>query len=165
MQEAARGEDVTPVVPYYKGVEVKSMGHEVTLPEDLSDAEALGAQLLRLSDQVGRRLRQDRYVGRIVTVKLRDSAFKTVIRQRAIPTVTSDEHVIFRVATELLRENWDGRPLRLVGVSVSGLTEAPGHFQHELFDAEEHRRMMTAAVDTLRDRFGERALVKAGVMF
>jgi DNA polymerase-4 len=165
MQEAARGEDVSPVVPYYKGVEVKSMGHEVTLPEDLSDGEALGAQLLRLSDQVGRRLRQDGYVGRIVTVKLRDSSFKTTIRQRAIPTVTSDEHVIFRVATELFRENWDGRPLRLVGVSVSGLAEAPGYRQHELFTPEEHRKKMTDAVDSLRDRFGEHALVKAGVLF
>lgn len=165
MQEAARGEDETPVTPYYQGVPVKSMGHEVTLPVDVSDRQALAAQLLRLSDQVARRLRQDGYVGRIVAVKFRDSSFKTTIRQRAIPSVTSDEHTIYKVAMELFRENWDGRPLRLVGVSVSGLASAAGHYQHELFSPEEHRREMIDAVDSLRDRFGDHALVKAGVLF
>jgi DNA polymerase-4 len=165
MQEAARGEDETPVTPYYQGVPVKSMGHEVTLPVDVSDREALAAQLLRLSDQVARRLRQDGYVGRIVAVKFRDPSFKTTIRQRAIPSVTSDEHTIYKVATELFRENWDGRPLRLVGVSVSGLAAAAGYYQHDLFSPEEHRRKMIDAVDSLRDRFGDRALVKAGVLF
>jgi DNA polymerase-4 len=165
MQEAARGEDETPVTPYYEGVPVKSMGHEVTLPVDVSDRQALAAQLLRLSDQVGRRLRQDGYVGRIVAVKFRDPSFKTTIRQRAIPSVTSDEHTIYKVATELFRENWDGRPLRLVGVSVSGLASAAGYYQHDLFSPEEHHRKMIDAVDSLRDRFGDHALVKAGVLF
>jgi DNA polymerase-4 len=165
MQEAARGEDETPVTPYYEGIAVKSMGHEVTLPEDISDREALGAQLLRLSDQVARRLRQDGYVGKIVAVKYRDAAFKTSIRQHALPAVTNDEHVIFRVASELLDANWKGNPLRLVGVSVSGLIAAAGYYQHDLFSPEEHRRKLIEAVDSLRDRFGEHALVKAGVLF
>jgi DNA polymerase-4 len=165
MQEAARGEDETPVTPYYEGIEVKSMGHEVTLPEDVSDREALAAQLLRLSDQVARRLRQDGYVGRIIAVKFRDAKFKTTIRQRALPTVTNDEHVIYHTASELFREHWDGRPLRLVGVSVSGLAPAAGYYQHDLFAPEEHRREMIEAVDSLRDRFGDHALVKAGVLF
>ncbi|HEY7728800.1 MAG TPA: DNA polymerase IV, partial [Candidatus Eisenbacteria bacterium] len=151
--------------PYYEGIAVKSMGHEVTLPEDISDREALGAQLLRLSDQVARRLRQDGYVGKIVAVKYRDAAFKTSIRQHALPAVTNDEHVIFRVASELLDANWKGNPLRLVGVSVSGLIAAAGYYQHDLFSPEEHRRKLIEAVDSLRDRFGEHALVKAGVLF
>jgi DNA polymerase-4 len=164
MQEAARGEDDTPVTPYYEGVQVKSMGHEVTLPEDVADRDSLGAQLLRLSDQVARRLRQDSYVGKVVAVKFRYATFRTVIRQRALPAVTNDEHVIFRTAGELLDEHWNRRPLRLVGVSVSGLASAAGYYQHDLFEPEEHRRKMIEAVDSLRDRFGDHALVKAGVL-
>jgi DNA polymerase-4 len=165
MQSAARGEDDTPVTPYYEGIPVKSMGHEVTLAEDVSDREALGAQLLRLSDQVARRLRQDGYVGKVVAVKYRDAAFKTTIRQHALPAVTNDEHVIYRTACELFDANWKGRPLRLVGVSVSGLAHAEGYYQHDLFAPEEHRRKLIEAVDSLRDRFGDHALVKAGVLF
>lgn len=165
MQEAALGRDETPVVPYYEGVPVKSMGHEVTLPEDVSDKDALLSRLLRLSDMVGRRLRLDGYLGRIITVKIRDAEFRTTIRQRALSSVVDDEHEIFHTASALFEENWDGRALRLVGVSVSGLVSAVGMYQHRLFDQDEHRRKMLEVVDSLRDRFGEQALVKAGVLW
>jgi DNA polymerase-4 len=164
MQEAALGRDENPVVPYYDGIPVKSMGHEITLSVDVSDREALLAQLLRLSDMVGRRLRADHYLGRVVSVKIRDSKFRTTIRQRALPSVIDDEHEIFHTAALLLDEHWDGRPLRLIGVSVSGLVNAEGYYQQSLFGQDEHRRKMLEAVDSLRDRFGEGALVKAGVM-
>jgi DNA polymerase-4 len=165
MQEAALGRDENAVVPYYEGIPVKSMGHEITLSEDVADKDALSAQLLRLSDMVGRRLRADHYLGRIISVKIRDAKFRTTIRQRALPTVIDDEHEIFHTASLLLEEHWDGRPLRLIGVSVSGLVSAEGHYQHSLFDQDEHRRKMLEAVDSLRDRFGEHALVKAGVLW
>jgi DNA polymerase IV len=164
MQDAARGDDDSPVVPYFEGVPVKSMGHEYTLPEDLSDRERLGAHLLRLSDQVGRRLRVDGYLGRVIALKFRDSKFKTLIRQRALPEVTDDETTIYRTASSLLDEHWDGRPLRLIGVSVSGLLAAEGFRQHDLFSTDEHRRKMIDTVDSLRDRFGDAALVRAGAL-
>ena len=164
MQEAALGQDETPIVPYYDGVPVKSMGHEITFDTDISDREVLMGHLLRLSDMVGRRLRADSYLGRVVSVKIRDARFRTKIRQRALPEVVDDEAAIYGTASLLLGENWDGRPLRLIGVSMSGLINAEGHYQHSLFGTEEHRRKMLEAVDSLRDRFGEGALVKAGVL-
>lgn len=163
MRDAACGDDETPVIPFYEGVPVKSMGHEFTLEKDLSDRERLGAHLLRLSDQVGRRMRQDGYLGRIVSVKFRDAAFKTTIRQRALPDLTADETQIHKVASALFDEHWNGRPLRLVGVSMSGLVAGAGQ-QSELFQADSHRRQMTEAVDSLRDKFGDSSLVRAGAL-
>ena len=95
MRNAALGDDDGEVVPYYKGVPVKSMGHEFTLSSDIDSRERIAAHLLRLSDQVARRMRQDGYLGRIVSVKLRDSKFKTTIRQRALPHLMSDENLIY----------------------------------------------------------------------
>lgn len=164
MQDAARGADESPVIPYFDGVPVKSMGHEYTLPENLADRERLGAHLLRLSDQVGRRMRVDGYLGRVIAVKFRDARFKTTIRQRALALVTDDENIIYRTACGLLDENWNGRPLRLVGVSVSDLVAAQGFHQHDLFATDEHKRKMTEAADSLRDRFGDMALVRAGAL-
>ena len=164
MQEAAQGLDETPVTPYYEGIAAKSMGHEITLSSDVSDREALLSELLRLSDMVGRRLRADHYLGRVVSVKIRDARFRTKIRQRALASVMDDEHEIFHTASLLLDAHWDGRPLRLIGVSVSGLVSAEGYYQQSLFGGDEHRRRMSEAVDSLRDRFGEHALVKAGVL-
>jgi hypothetical protein len=47
---------------------------------------------------------------------------------------------------------------------MSGLVSAEGHYQHSLFGVDEHRRKAMEAIDSLRDRFGEGALVKAGVL-
>ena len=164
MQDAARGEDESPVIPYFEGVPVKSMGHEFTLPEDLADRERIGAHLLRLSDQVGRRLRADGYLGRVIAVKFRNARFKTTIRQRALADVTDDENVIYGTACGLLDENWDRKPLRLVGVSVSDLVSAHGYHQHDLFVIDRRRRSMTEAADSLRDRFGDAVLIRAGTL-
>jgi DNA polymerase-4 len=163
MRDAAWGEDDSPVIPFYEGVAVKSMGHEFTLEKDLADRVRIGAHLLRLSDQVARRMRQDGYLGRIVSVKFRDPAFKTTIRQRALPELTDDETQIHKVANALFDEHWNRRPVRLIGVSMTGLVAGAGK-QRELFDADAHRRKMTEAVDSLRDKFGDTALVRAGAL-
>jgi DNA polymerase-4 len=96
-------------------------------------------------------------------VKFRDQSFKTTIRQRALPDLTDDETQIYRTALSLFEDNWKGRPLRLIGVSMSGLVAGAGH-QRALFESDEHRRQMTEAVDSLRDKFGDAALVRAGAL-
>ena len=164
MREAAWGIDESEVVPYYKGIPLKSMGHEITLSEDIDSRERIGAHLLRLSDQVARRMRQDGYVGRVVTVKIRDSKFRTITRQRALPSYTNDDELIYRTASALFDEHWDRLPLRLVGVSMASLASWGEAEQTSLFDQEEHKRKMTQAVDSLRDRFGDAALVRAGAL-
>ena len=139
------------------------MGHEYTLPEDVADRERIGAHLLRLSDQVGRRLRADGYLGRVIAVNSEHALPWTTIRQRALAEMTDDENVIHRTACGLLDENWDGKPLRLVGVSVSDLISAHGFHQHDLFATVSSPRM-TRAADSLRDEFGDAVLVRAGTL-
>jgi DNA polymerase-4 len=164
LREAAWGKDDTPLVPYHQGVEAKSMGHEVTLPEDCDDPAFLEGTLLRLSDQVGRRLRSEGYLGRTVAVKLRDRRFTTRIRQRVLPAFTADHRAIFDMARTLWREHWKGDALRLVGVTVSELARAPSAGQAELFTPETRAGRLRAAMDRVRDRLGEASLVPAGAL-
>jgi DNA polymerase-4 len=159
--EAAWGRDRTAVIPYHEGVDPKSMGHEVTLPEDCRDPEFLEGTLLRLSDQVARRLRTDGFKGRTVTVKLRDFRFKTITRQRAIGVSIDDHGSIFEVARGLWRENWKGEPLRLLGVSVSALEHASAA-QMEMFAERERSKALRDALDKVRDKLGEASVVPAG---
>ena len=161
LREAAWGLDQTPVIPYHEGVDPKSMGHEVTLPEDCRDPEFLEGTLLRLSDQVARRLRGDGFRGRVVTVKLRDFRFRTITRQRALGAAIDDHLGIFEVARELWRANWRGESLRLLGISVSALEHADQE-QLELFARDERGKALQEALDRVRDRLGEAAVVPAG---
>jgi hypothetical protein len=132
LRQAAWGRDETPFTPYHQGVDAKSMGHEVTLPEDCDDPAFLEGTLLRLSDQVSRRLRTEGYLGRTVCVKLRDQHFTTIIRQRVLPEFTADHRRVFETARELWREYWRGGPLPLVGLTVSLLERRSPPAQTEL---------------------------------
>jgi DNA polymerase-4 len=162
LKEAAWGRDETPLVPYHRGVEAKSMGHEVTLPEDCRDLEFLEGTLLRLSDQVGRRLRCEGYLGRIVCLKLRDFRFVTRLHQRALSEFTAECRPIYEVARGLLGEIWKGDPVRLIGITVSSLARGRGEGSLELFSEDEKWRRLRQAMDRVRDRLGESSLIPAG---
>jgi DNA polymerase-4 len=162
LRDAAWGRDDTPLTPYHQGVKAKPMGHEVTLSEDCDDPTFLEGTLLRLSDQVARRLRSEGYVGRTVCVKLRDHRFSTIMRQRALPGFTADHRQVFEAARGLWREHWRGGPLRLVGVTVSSLERAIPAGQTELFEPELRATRLREALDRVRDRLGESSLVPAG---
>ena len=82
----------------------KSMGHEVTFATDTADPEFLQATLLDLADQVASGLRRQGYAGRTLVLKLRDARFRTMSRQRTLPTATNVTQVIYEAALALLAE-------------------------------------------------------------
>src|SRR5262249_30810993 len=123
--------------------------------------EFLEGTLLRLADQVARRLRADGFKGRTVTVKLRDFRFRTITRQRALGLGLADHGGIFEVARALWRENWKGEPLRLLGVSVSALEHA-SEAQLEMFASKGRTKALQEALDKVRDKLGEASVVPAG---
>jgi nucleotidyltransferase/DNA polymerase involved in DNA repair len=95
---------------------------------------------------------------------LRVAPFETRTRQRTVSEATNDDVTIYRIARQLLRdalaEDREGgrtSPVRLIGVSVSGLSEGE---QLGLFDAARHARL-NAALDAVRARFGKDALDRA----
>jgi DNA polymerase-4 len=161
LKVAAWGEDLSPVVPYYEGVDARSMGHEFTLLHDERDSAVLDGLLVRLSDQVARRLRKEGYQGRVVVLKLRTNDFATMLRQRALAAFTDDERVVYGVARRLFRENHDGRPVRLLGVTVAGLERPHGVEQSPIFERDRRARSLIRRIDQVRDLYGERAILRA----
>ncbi|NOT34129.1 MAG: DNA polymerase IV [Candidatus Eisenbacteria bacterium] len=164
LKEAANGRDDTPLVPYHEGVDPKSMGHEVTLAEDSEDPAFIEGTLLRLSDQVGRRLRGEGFVGRTVAVKLRDHAFRTRIRQRVLATATDDHSQVFEVARALWGELWRGERVRLIGVSLTQLSKRSEAGQLEMFTGDTRAQKLREALDRVRDKLGEASVVPAGTL-
>jgi DNA polymerase-4 len=162
LREAAHGRDETALIPYHRAIDAKSVGHEVTLPEDCDAAQRLEGMLLRLSDQVARRMRGEGYVGRVVAVKLRDHRFHTLIRQRVLPKHTADATQIFETARRLLHANWKGDPLRLLGVSVSGIERGEDSRQVTLFEPDDRAQKLRDALDRVRDKLGEASVVPLG---
>ena len=162
----SRGLDDRPVEPYE---EVKSVSHEETFGSDVSDARILHAELLRLSERVGARLRKLNWLARTVSIKLRYGDFTTLTRQVTLDEPTNIDAEIYARASELWDSTWiRGRPVRLLGVGTQNLVR--GSRQLMLFDLDpedsqrEKLRQLDGVVDTIRARYGSRSLQRASVM-
>jgi DNA polymerase IV len=143
----------------------KSISHEHTFSEDTADIAQLEATLARLSEMVGRRLREHGLHTRTIQLKLRYSDFSTITRARSLSRATQLDNELFQQVRELFRRNWStGAPVRLLGVHASSFEEeAP---QMDLIGAEHHERwkLTLAAADRMRERFGESAVSLAAGM-
>lgn len=158
--DLASGRDDRGVVP--DGA-TKSISSEQTFPTDVGALEELIAALRRHADRVGSRARRAGVRARTVSLKLRFFDFRTLNRSRTLPRATDTDVEIYRVARELFRTSWDGTPLRLVGVSLSGLE--PNGLPRQLGLGSDTRwERVDAAVDAVRRRFGEEVVVPARLM-
>jgi DNA polymerase IV len=117
--------------------------------------------LARLSEMVGRRLREQEFSARTIQLKLRYSDFTTITRAQSLPSSTSMDTEIYSTARRLFHDNWEkGRAVRLLGVHASNFGEPA---QMELMEEEKRRRWARAlsASDQLRDKYGESAVFLA----
>jgi DNA polymerase-4 len=163
----ARGEDAGGWFDTEVGAdtETKSISHEHTFNEDTSDVNQLGATLMRLSEMVGRRLREAKLHARTIQLKLRYKDFTTITRAHSLPVPTQLDGEIFEQARTLFRNNWKpGREVRLLGVQASSF-EAQAEQINLLEGGRQHRwKDALAAADRLRDKFGESSVTLAAGM-
>jgi DNA polymerase-4 len=156
----AVGDDPREVVP---DEAAKSVGSEETFDEDVVEPGLLERSLLEHAIRVGRRLRASGQAGPVVTLKVTYADFTQVTRRVTLPAPTDDDRAIYDAARAQLDRIEAGRPVRLAGVSVSGLGGGAARGQLELFGrvspapppGDPRRRALNAAVDALAARFGE----------
>ncbi len=158
----ARGEDDRPV---HSDREAKSISHERTFGDDLTDPEQVRAVLLGQVEDVGRRLRAHGRVAGTVTIKIRFGDFETITRSGTLATKSDRTDDLWAEALELF-DRWASgsfRPVRLIGMGASHLSE-PGGEQLGLFAAEtdEKRSRVDEAADAIRAKFGDDAIGRAG---
>ena len=163
----ARGEDAGGWFDTEVGADIaaKSISHEHTYNEDTADANQLEATLMRLSEMVGRRLREANFHARTIQLKLRYQDFSTITRAHTFPAGTQLDGEIFEQVRALFRKNWKlGREVRLLGVQASTF-EAQAE-QISLLEGGRQKRWKDAlaAADRLRDKFGESSVSLASGM-
>ena len=108
------------------------------------------------------RLRSTNVLAATVSVKIRNSSFETITRQRTLAQPTDMGDVIWRTAVELARREVRGQRIRLLGVAASGLGEQR---QLGLFEGgEDRRRRATEAADAVRKKYGSKAIRRARLL-
>jgi len=159
LYDLASGRDDRPVIPES---ERKQVGAEHTFNEDTGDMAEVERMLLHLSEKVSSRLLEKGVRGRRVTLKLRDETFKTITRCRTLDRPVMSTADIYEEALGILRgESLKGKKIRLVGVSVSGLTSAE---QPSLFETGSERAdRLERVIASIRSRFGKEAIMRASL--
>jgi len=142
--------------------EAKSISHEHTFEQDLKDPEDVRAIIARQSEDVAYRVRKHKRYARTITIKVRFGDFETVTRSTTLDRPTDSTTEIHRAARELF-DRWAAayRPVRLIGVGASQLTEQAdnaGLFEQQ---TNETQRTVDRVGDEIINRFGKDAVRRA----
>jgi DNA polymerase IV len=155
LHELSNGRDPRSVESSSK---MKSIGHEETFAADIYERQELDSQLVRMADAVGSRLRKHGSVAKTVQIKLRYGDFTTLTRSVTLNQPTDLTHEILAAAQMLLTREEVSTGVRLLGVSVTGLSDEQ-HRQLSLDDLSGASwQDATTAVDAIRERFGSEAI-------
>lgn len=144
----------------------KSISHETTFAEDTFDPVLVNATIAKLTQLVGRRLREHSLWAKTVQVKIRYSDFSTRTRAKTLEEATQLDSILLQTARSLYERNYaHGKAVRLLGVYAGSLQKAPEH-QPRLFDKVDDTKWAKAlqAVDSLRDRYGESSVGLAATL-
>ncbi|NWF97688.1 MAG: DNA polymerase IV [Nitrospirae bacterium] len=138
---------------YVHEQEPKSIGHSMTFPKDLAERKEIEAEILKLSEMVGRRARHYKFKGRKVTLIVRYSDFKTFSRQTTLFNYTNHTHEIYKNAVSILDSISLTDKVRLLGVSLSALIREKD--QMSLFKEISKQKELLKAMDSINDRYGD----------
>ncbi|MEO7802979.1 MAG: DNA polymerase IV [Actinomycetota bacterium] len=140
----------------------KSVGAEETFERDLVEEVSIAQALLKLSDRVSSRLREQGISGYTISLKVRFSNFATLTRSKTLKHEVDNATSIYGVVRQSLERAGHDAPeghrrIRLLGISMSNLTQWPA-FEQLSFDRRPHWVEADRALDRVRNRFGEDAL-------
>lgn len=156
MYEVANGVDNRMVEPVR---ESKSVGRETTFPKDISERYVLETILFTLADDVCNTLRATNLKGRTVSIKIRYPDFRSITRAQTLDGYTSSFEPVFEAVKQLMEHNYkDGTPVRLIGVTVSGLKKDDEIIeQQDLFSdggAQKKQAALNSVMDKINEKYG-----------
>lgn len=161
--QTANGIDPSPVIAGMRS-QIKVVNHGRALKwmtyRTMEDIEPL---MIELIVEVCRRARRYGYMGRVVAVGAaendghRSSGFG---RQKTLPRPSYLEHEIGPAVRSLFLEHWKGMPLTHLHVTLTDLSRDE-IYQLDLFEDRERLIRRENTVDTLKDRFGPTAVIRA----
>lgn len=161
----SNGLDISPVASFDNSPTVKSIGNSTTTPRDLKNNQDVKIILYVLADSVARRLREQGFKGRTVTIYVRDNELLSITRQNSLKHYTNITVEIAQTGIELfLRHYRWQRPIRSMGISISDLVPDTLPTQTDLYcdeRARERQEHLDMATDWLKRRFGSSAVQPA----
>lgn len=179
----ANGIDNSPVCS--TPAEAKGIGNSTTLSSDLTkECEAVPI-LHSLAESVASRLRKAHKKAGSICVEIKYYDFQSVSRQTQIDIPTNSTDLITQTSKRLFHELWNQQPVRLLGIRTTKLVDENEPVQLSLFDLDfsdisanktnanadfpkkpspEKQKKLDAALDSIRKKYGKKAVTRASEM-
>lgn len=165
----ANGLDFSPVMKSDEIAAVKSIGNSTTAIRDLVCFDDVKIIFMVLCDSVCRRMREQGFRAKEVSISIRDTDLLTITRQFKLRRATNLTHDILDTCLELFRQNYAfNKNIRSLGVAVSGFEPESASQQPSLFTNETDiikLEQLDQTLDTIKNRFGNFAIKPAKLMF
>ena len=153
--DLARGIDHRPVEPHRQ---VQSIGREETYETDLTDESLIDREFQFFANRVAFQLRKQGLMGTTVSIKIRYDDFSTITRQKTLDTPTDSESAMLAAARSLYAKVKRPKPVRLLGLTMAGLSEPVA--QTSLFDTDQQEEKLADTLDELQAQFGRTSIMK-----
>ena len=168
LHDFSHGLDLSPVEQYDRIRAVKSIGNSTTTVRDLNTDGDVKMVLYVLAESVGRRMREQGFKGRTLTVSVRDNQLLTITRQCKFEKFTNITSEIAEKSFWLFRKIYCWiHPIRSIGISVSEFEYDTVPTQTDLFSDERQRirlEHLDGAVDVLKRRYGNYCVQRAALL-
>ena len=165
MRERVNGTDDRPVDPE-ANTSYKSIGNSATFSKNLIEPAAIRVKLRQLARSVSERMKQKKAVSQTIQVMIRYDDFKTVSRSQTLHRDIQEETDLFAAAETLFFKNWNGDPVRLIGITAQNAVDKRMQTtQMDLFSFQEEADKLEplyTTVEALKRKFGD-GIIKKGL--
>lgn len=141
----------------------KGYGNSLTTSRNVCDTDKAKTIILSLCETLAMRIRRDNQLCSCVSLHIRKDDFSSISQQKQLSRPTDATMEIYHAACRILDLLWDGHtPLRQIGVYLSKVEQNCGR-QISLFSTDNYEQLAKTdkAIDSIRARFGEEAIMRA----
>lgn len=156
LYKKANGYDDRLVDPEAEGT-YKSIGHSTTLPEDTTSENVVRQTLNILANKIAEKLKRERVTAYQISLMVRYHNWKNITRNQTVKQPIQSKEEIVTIATRLFDHHWDGRPIRLLGITVTSL-EKMGQASKQLdlfsYHTDLKKEPIVDLIHQLEERYG-----------
>lgn len=132
----------------------KSMGHGKVMPPNTTSQTIVEAFLMHMCEKLGARLRHHQFRAQHFFAGLLNYEMGWYGSKGRSIQSTNDSNEIFRLASFLIYQNWNGEPVSQI--QVTALDPSDEGFQADLFSQiDPKRELLYSALDDINDKYGE----------
>lgn len=148
--------------------ELKSVGNSTTLPHDTTDEIVLQDTLKQLARQVSMRATKRNLISNSIAITIKYTRFESVSRQTTINSYINDYENILSTAKMLFDVNYDGRPVRLLGISLNNTINKKNYKEQlNIFDSynvAENNEDLQSILESINNKFEKPIVTKASAI-